>query len=160
MFNGSELQIAIAMVLTGAVCFGFVLHWLWQALGGTRSDAARLAEMAERLHEADLAREAAEIACETAEAALGRRETETAEQLAAMQVRLDGALDERRAETERQLSEAMVELETMRDGLGNARQHILELEAEVAALKQAAPKPRTRQSKPRQPRRSRAAKSE
>jgi len=133
MLSGSELEIAIAMTLIGAVCLGFVLHWLWQALGGTKSDAQQLDEMAERLHEADLAREAAEEAQREAEAALARRELETAEQLAVMQVRLDGAVEGREAVLARELSETRLELETMRDGLANARRRILDLEAELEA---------------------------
>jgi len=131
MLSGSELEIAIAMMLTGAVCLGFVLHWLWLALGGKKSDAQQLDEMAERLHEADLAREAAEESQREAEAVLARRELETAEQLAVMQVRLDGAVEGREAELARELAEAKLELETMRDGLANARRRILDLEAEL-----------------------------
>jgi F0F1-type ATP synthase membrane subunit b/b' len=138
MFSGSELEIAIAMVLAGAVCLGFLLHWLWQALGGAKTDVARLGEMAERLHDADLAREAAETIRQEAEAALARRETETAEQLAVMRTRLDGAIEGREAELARQLAEAQTELEAMRDGLGNARRRIMDLEAEIEVLRGAA----------------------
>lgn len=135
MIGRSELETAIAFVLAGAVCLGFVLHWLWQVLRGAKSDSARLGEMAERLHAADLSREAAESACHDAEATLARREAEIAEQLAVMQSRLDGAIEGREAELTRELAETQTELEAMRDGLGNARRRILDLEAEIEALR-------------------------
>ena len=135
MLNGSELSIAIAAVLIGAVCVGFLLHWLWSHLNRSRiSDGARLDEMAELLHEADMAREAAEIARSQAEALLARREAETAERLAVMQTRLDGAIEGREAELTRELAAVGLELETMRGGLSNARRRMIELEAEIEAL--------------------------
>jgi len=135
MLSGQGLQIAIAVLLGGAVSLGFGLHWLWVVLGGRKSDAQRLEEMAERLHEADLAREEAEAARQQAEATLTRREAETAEQLALMQARMDGEIEGREAELQRQLREAQVEVETLGDGLGNARQRIYDLEAEVEELR-------------------------
>ena len=59
MLTGSELTTAIAAVLIGAVCAGFLLHGLWSHLNRSRTSAnARLDEMAARLHDADMAREA------------------------------------------------------------------------------------------------------
>ena len=139
MLTGSELTTAIAAVLIGAVCTGFLLHWFWSHLNRSRtSDRARLGEMAERLHEADMAREAAEVARHQAETLLARREAETAERLAVMQTRLDGAVEGREAELTRELAEVALELETMRGGLGNARRRLIELEAEIEALRAAA----------------------
>jgi chromosome segregation ATPase len=135
MFDGSELEIAIAMVLAGAVCLGFLLHLLWQALGGSTTDAAEREEMALHLHEADLAREAAEAAQQEAAAALARCEADAAEQLAVLQARLDGETQGREAELERELSEARSELETLRGGLSNARRRNQELEAEIEKLR-------------------------
>jgi hypothetical protein len=135
MLNGSELTTAIAAVLIGAVLTGFLLHWLWSHFNRSRiSDGSRLDEMAARLHEADVAREAAEVARQQAATLLARREAETAERLAVMQARLDGAIVGREAELTAGLDEARLELETMRDGLGNARQRIISLEAEIEAL--------------------------
>jgi F0F1-type ATP synthase membrane subunit b/b' len=135
MLTGSELTTAIAAVLIGAVCVGFLLHWLWSHLNRSRtSDSARLDEMAERLHEADMAREAAEVARSQAEALLARREAETAERLAVMQTRLGGAIEGREAELTRELASVRLDLETMRDGLGNARRRLIELEAEIGEL--------------------------
>ena len=91
--------------------------------------------MAERLHEADMAREAAEVARSQAEVLLARREAETAERLAVMQTRLDGAIEGREAELTRELAAVRLDLETMRDGLGNARRRMIELEAEIEALR-------------------------
>jgi chromosome segregation ATPase len=139
MLTGSELSIAIAAVLFGAVCAGFLLHWLWSHLDRSRtSDRARLDEMAGRLHEAEMEREAAEIARHQAEALLARREAETAEQLAVMQTRLDGAIEGREAELTRELADVKLELETMSGGLSNARRRMIELEAEIEALRAAA----------------------
>jgi formate dehydrogenase maturation protein FdhE len=139
MLNGSELTTAIAAVLIGAVCTGFLLHWLWSHLNRSRtSDRARLDEMAGRLHEADMAREAADVARHQAEVLLARREAETSEQLAVMQTRLDGAVEGREAELSRELAAAKLELETMLGGLSNARRRMFELEAEIEALRAAA----------------------
>jgi hypothetical protein len=136
MLNGSELTTAIAAVLIGAVCVGFLLHWLWSHLNRPRSsDSARLDEMAERLHNADMAREAAEVTRSQAEALLARREAETAERLAVMQTRLDGAIEGREAELTAKLAAVKLELETMRGELGNARRRMIELEAEIEALR-------------------------
>ena len=66
---------------------------------------------------------------------LARREAETAERLAVMQARLDGAIEGREAELTRELAAVRLELETMRDGLSNARRRNIELEAEIETLK-------------------------
>lgn len=135
MLSGLGLEIAIAMLLGGAVSLGFVLHWLWQALGGHKTEAAQIEELADRLHKADLAREAADAARLEAETALAQHEAATAEQLALMQGRLDSTVDERGAELARQLDAARLEAEALRSGLGNAHQRILRLEEELEALR-------------------------
>ena len=136
MLTGSELSTAIAAVLIGAVCVGFLLHVFWSHLNRSRtSDSAQLNEMATRLHEADMAREAAEEAHEKAEALRSRRETEAGDRLAVMQARLDGAIEGREAELTTELAAVRLELETMRDGLSNARRRNIEIEAEIEALK-------------------------
>ncbi len=136
MLNGSELTTAITAVLFGAVCAGFLLHWLWSHLGRARtSDNARLGQMAAQLHDADMARDAAEAAREQEQVLLARREAGSADRLARMQARLDGAIEGREAELTGELTAARLESETMRDGLGNARRRIIELENEVEALR-------------------------
>jgi hypothetical protein len=136
MLTGSELTTAVSVVLIGAVCAGFLLHWLWVHLGRSRnSDSVRLDEMAAQMHEADMAREEAEVARQQAVALLAQREAETAERLAVMQARLDGAIEDREAKLTGELAAVRLELETMRDGLGNARRRNMELEAEIEKLK-------------------------
>jgi hypothetical protein len=136
MLSGSELATAIAAVLMSAVLAGVLLHWFWSYINRSRnSDANRIDEMAARLHEADMAREAAEEAKEQASSLLARREAETAEKLARMRARLDGAVMDREAELTSELDAARLELETMRDGLGNARRRIVDLEAEIEILR-------------------------
>ena len=135
MFDGSQLEIAIAIVLAGAVCLGFLLHWLWLALGGIKPDAAERDEMALRLHEADLAREAAESAQQEAAAALARCEADSAEQMAVIQARLDGAAEGHEVELRRELAEARSELEAVREEFGKVRQRNQELEAEIGTLR-------------------------
>ena len=135
MLSGSELSIAITAILIGAVCAGFLLHWAWTYLTRSRTgDSARLAEMAERLHTAETAREAAEEDRKKAEMLTARREAEITEQLAAMQSRLEGVLEGREADLARELAEVRLELETMRGGLVNARRRTGELEAQIEAL--------------------------
>jgi chromosome segregation ATPase len=85
-----------------------------------------------------MAREAAEVARLQAEALLARREAETAERLAVMQTRLDGAVEGREAGLTRELATVTLELETMRGGLSNARRRMIELEAEIETLRGAA----------------------
>ena len=136
MLSGSELSIAITAVLIGAVCVGFLLHWAWLHLTGPRAgDSARLEEMAERLHNAETAHEASEEGRLQAERLLARREAETTEQLAAMQARLDGAVAGREADLARELTEVRLELETMHDGLVNARRRTAELETQIEVLR-------------------------
>jgi hypothetical protein len=109
MLSGSELTTAIAAVLFGAVATGFLLHWLWVHLNRpTSSDSIRLNKMAVRLHEAELARVEAEEAKERVEGLWARQEADIAE-----------------------LAAVRLELETMSDGLGHARQRIFDLEAEI-----------------------------
>lgn len=92
MLTGSGLSTAIAAILFGAVCLGFLLHWLWSHLTRRRStDAAELEEMAVRLHEAEAAREQADAAREQAEALLGQRLADHNERLALVQLRYDEA---------------------------------------------------------------------
>lgn len=135
MLSRSELAIAITVVLIGAVCVGFLLHWAWTYLNRAKSiDSAKMGEMAEGLHQAEMAREAAEEARQQAEVTLARREAEITEQLTAMQARLDGTLAGREAELARELTEVRLELETMHDGLVNARRRTGELEAQIEAL--------------------------
>jgi hypothetical protein len=135
MLTGSELTTAIAAVLIGAILVGVLLHWLWGNISQSNSvDRTELDELAMRLHDADLAREAAEDARERAEALLARREADTAERMALMQARLGGAVADREAELTRERDEARLELEAMRDGLGNARQRIIDLETQIEAL--------------------------
>jgi F0F1-type ATP synthase membrane subunit b/b' len=136
MLTGSELSTAISAILIAAICVGVLLHWLWSRLNRARSsDSARLAEMAERLYQADLAREEAEAARQRAELRLAERETETTEQLAAMQARLDGAVEGREAALAAELADARRDLEAMDSGLRGARQQVIELEAELEALR-------------------------
>ena len=136
MFTGSELTTAITAVLAGAVLVGFLLHWIWASFTrGHRSDAARLGEMATRLHEADMAREAAETARHDAEARLAQAEAEAAEKIAAMQARVEGAIEGREARLVAELEEAKRELEVMGDGLSHARRRVMELEEQMESQK-------------------------
>lgn len=106
MLTGSELGLAIAAVLFGAVALGALLHWLW-ARSGSGGSAA------ERLHEAELGRETAEQALQEAETRHARREEDL----------------------RRELAEARADLETMNDGLVNARKRLMELEIELERLR-------------------------
>jgi len=134
MFTGSELTTAITAVLAGAVLVGFLLHWVWASYThGHRSDSARLDEMAARLHEADMAREAAEAARHEAEARLAQAEADAAEKIAAMQARMEGAVEGREARLLAELEEAKRELEVMGDGLSHARRRVMELEEQLAS---------------------------
>ena len=133
MFNGSELATAITAVLVAAVLAGFLLHWVWASYTrADQTDPARLGEMATRLHEADMAREAAEAARHEAEARLAQAEAEAAEKIAAMQARMEGAVEGREARLLAELEEAKRELEVMSDGLSHARQRVMELEEQLA----------------------------
>jgi len=55
--------------------------------------------------------------------------------MAAMQSRLDGAVEGREAELARELREAKADAQASMEGLRNARTRIMELEAEVNAQK-------------------------
>lgn len=114
MLTGAELATAIAAVLFGAVGLGAFLHWLWLRLGPGRSDdAARIAEIGEQLHEAEMRCEAADLALRETEERFARRE----------------------ADLQRQLAESRADLETMQGGLVNARQRLYELEEELERLR-------------------------
>lgn len=76
-----DLFLAILAVLVVAMLSGWALHLLWARLTHRgAADAERLHEMAERLHEVELERDAAERrlqeAEETLRAALAEREAE------------------------------------------------------------------------------------
>lgn len=143
MLSGGQLAVAISAVLAGAVMLGWILHWLWLRLSNAAmTDTARLAEMINRLHEADRAREDAEGARELAENLLAAREAEMEQRLAAMQARLDGVLEGREAELVKALREAQTDAEASMSGLRNARRRIQELEAEVEELRRASERDR------------------
>lgn len=139
MLTGGQLTIAIAAVLVVAVGLGWFLHWLWARLSpGVVDDTARMADMINKLHDADHAREAAEEARELAENLLASREGEMENRLAAMQARLDGAIEGREAEMAVALREAQAEAEASMGGLRSARERIQELEAELEEARAAA----------------------
>ncbi|MEM9139446.1 MAG: hypothetical protein AAGB15_06410 [Pseudomonadota bacterium] len=136
MLTGGQLAIAISAVLVAAIVLGWILHWLWMRLSNAAiSDTARITEMIYRLHEADRAREAAQDAKELAENLLASREAEMENRLAAMQARLDGAVEGREAELSIALRESKADAEASMSGLRNARQRIMDLEAEIEDLK-------------------------
>lgn len=113
VLTGSQLALAIAAVLLGAVALGVLLHWLWIRPGrGRRGEGAVLAKLMDDLHEAEAKRDAAELALREAEEHLARRE----------------------AELEREIAELRSDLDTMHGGLIHARQRVLELEAELERL--------------------------
>lgn len=131
MLTGAELAVAIAAVLVAAVGVGALLHWLWIRLAGVgTSPAARLEQMSERLHEAEMAREAAELAREEAETQLAQGERQAEERMAALEARLEEAVEAREETLARELSEAWAELEALRDGLAHVRQRIYEPKGE------------------------------
>ena len=136
MLSGAQLATAITAILLLAVIIGWTLHWLWTRLSNAAiSDTARITEMINRLHEADRAREAAEDAKELAENLLASREAEMENRMAAMQARLDGAVEGREAELAVALREAKADAEASMTGLRNARQQIMDLEAELNEAK-------------------------
>ena len=136
MLSGAQLATAISAVLVAAIALGWVLHWLWMRLSNAAiSDTARITEMINRLHEADRAREAAEDAKELAENLLASREAEMENRMAAMQARMDGAVEGREAQLATALREAQADSEASMSGLRNARARIMDLEAEVDALR-------------------------
>jgi len=89
-----ELMIAIAGALFGALLLGWVLHWMFARINraeGPRS-IRRTADMASRLHAAEIAR--------------GRAENRLAE--------VEGDLRQRLADTERELEAALRTLDSER----------------------------------------------
>ncbi|MEM9063267.1 MAG: hypothetical protein AAGD13_22640 [Pseudomonadota bacterium] len=136
MLTGAQLATAISAVLAVAVILGWILHWLWVRLSNAAiSDTARITEMINRLHEADRAREAAEDAKELAENLLASREAEMENRMLAMQARMDGAVEGREADLSAQLREAQADSEASMAGLRNARERIMDLEAEIEDLR-------------------------
>jgi hypothetical protein len=89
-----ELKLAIAGALFGALLIGWILHWMFARINraeGPRS-IRRTADMASRLHAAEIAR--------------SRAETRLAE--------VEGDLRQRLADTERELDTALRSLERER----------------------------------------------
>jgi chromosome segregation ATPase len=138
MLTGAQLATAISAVLVAAITLGWILHWIWTRLASAGGDAARLAEMVDRLHEAERAREAAEDARRLAETLLAAREAEMERSLAEMRARLDGMVDDRDAKTGRIVREARADAEACKSGLRGARRRIAELEAEIEAMRRRA----------------------
>ena len=90
----NELMLAIAGALFGALLLGWILHWMFARINraeGPRS-FRRAADMASRLHAAEIAR--------------GRAETRLAE--------VEGDLRQRLADTERELETALRSLDRER----------------------------------------------
>ena len=136
MLTGPQLAIAISAVLLAAVLLGWVLHWIWMRMSNAAiSDTARITEMVNRLHEAERVRQAAEEARNDAQTILATREAEMEERMAAMQLRLDGAVEGREAELLRQTREAQADAEASMAGLRSARERIMELETELDDLR-------------------------
>lgn len=136
MLSGSELTIAIAAVLLTAFALGWILHWIWARVAARAlSDTARLAELVTRTDEAERAREQAEAARQMAENVAAEREVEMAGKVAAMQTRLDGAIEGREAALTEELRLAKADAEVSMEGLRLARIQVLELEAEIERLK-------------------------
>jgi len=135
MMSGSELATAIAAALGAAVAVGWILHWLWSRLAMVATtDGDRIAELVAELDSAHEARETAEVARAEAEAARAEREAELTREIQTLRRELEARLAGREAELTQQLREARAEAQTAWDGLGNARRHIRELEAELNAL--------------------------
>ena len=129
MLSGDALAIAITVVLVAAALVGAFLHWLWLRLGRRGSgEAAWLSEMAAQLHEAEAARDAATEALAEAEARLAALERERASERRQFEEELT-----------RELRAAGADIEALRAGLANARQRILDLEAEIEALTRGVP---------------------
>ena len=132
MLSGTQLSFAISSVLLFCVLIGWVMHWIWCRMGmAATTTEAQMQELVDRLHAADQAREEAEEARIRAESRLSSREAELENRMAAMQARLDGAIEGREAELAAELREAKADLEAMSEGLRNARWRIAELEADV-----------------------------
>lgn len=135
MLTGAQLATAITAVLVAAIMLGWILHWIWARLSSAGSDRARLAEMVDRLHEADRTREAADDGRRVAENLLAVREAELEARVADQQARLDGMVQDQDAELGRAVREARADAEASMSGLRTARRRIMELEAEVEALR-------------------------
>lgn len=93
----TEFMLATAVLLFGAFCAGLLTHWLINRLSHvSKDDLSELDRLAETLHQAEEARDAALTAQKSTEARLKARITQTeAELRAAMD-----ALSEARHETE------------------------------------------------------------
>jgi hypothetical protein len=135
MLTGAQLATAITAVLIGAIMLGWILHWIWARLAKSGNDTALLADMVDRLHDADRARDAADVARREAEALLAAREAETEARLAEMRARLDALVEDRDPELGRAVREARADAEASLSGLRSARRRVAELEAEVEALR-------------------------
>lgn len=138
MLTGAQLATAISAVLVAAIMLGWILHWIWARLANAGSDTARLAEAIDRLHEADRARETAQDAQRLAQTLLAEREAEFEGRLADLQARLDAMVQDRDAELAGLVREARADAEASMAGLRNARRRIMELEAELDALRREA----------------------
>ena len=135
MLTGGQLATAITAVLVAAVAVGWVLHWAWIRLSNAAvSDAARVADLSERLHEVDRSRQAAEEGRVLAEQQLASREAEMEERLAAMEARLHRELEAREVELASSLHEAWTVAEAAISDLQSAHRRITELEAELDRL--------------------------
>lgn len=138
MLTGAQLATAITAVLVAAIALGWTLHWIWARLARAGSDTARLAELVDRLHEADRAREAAEDARRLAENLLAAREAAMEARLAEVQARLDEVVGDSDAELGRLVREARADAEASMSGLRSARRRIADLEGEIEALRSGA----------------------
>ena len=135
MLTGAQLATAITAVLIAAIVLGWVLHWVWARLSRSGNDAAQLAEMVDRLHEADRAREDAEDARRLAETLMAAREAELEGRIAALKARLDGLIQDGDPDLGRAVREARADAEASMSRLRGARRRIAELEAELEALR-------------------------
>lgn len=77
------LALSIFAVLVVTFAAGWALHWLWVRLHSRRDAPDPRHEMAERLHDAEVAREAAELRLTEVEAASHRDAAEREAELAA-----------------------------------------------------------------------------
>ncbi|MEM1384825.1 MAG: hypothetical protein AAF713_16410 [Pseudomonadota bacterium] len=134
MLDRADLALVVAAALLAAVAAGWVLHWVWTRIAARPiDDRSELAEMVTRLHRAEQETYAAQAAKATAEEHAVARAEQAEVAMAAMQARLDGALEGREAELTRALREQQVEAEATMEALGDARRRIAVLEAGLAA---------------------------
>ena len=139
MITGEQLSIAISAVLLIAVAVGWLLHWLWVKLSKAPGSPSKgMTDIADRMHEADQARERAEEALAKAQGQFSEREAELSAELETMRNDFSASNSAREQELAAALSEAKVDSETYKDGLRNARERIAELEAEVEELRRRA----------------------